>query len=834
MLGIGASVASAAAGVGILRSAFAAAEQSAAFGQTIARIGALTRASTQELGQLRDTAIQAGIATQFSPQQAAEGLSELGVRGFTASESMQGLTGVLDLAAGGNISVADSAQTVGAALRVFGMDASQAGAATDRLLRISNVTALQANDLAISLGNVSRGAGIAQQSLDEMLPAIGLVRNTGVQASVASNAVSSALIFMARNARKFHDVGVEVTDARGNFRPFLDIVRETDVALGSRFTNAADRATHAVELFGRFGVTAFQGVSNQIRNGVRNSEGDIVRGAAAVDFLRQTMQNADGAAREFREQLLDTFAGQQTLLEGTIETLRTVTGGSFARVFRPFVTAITDTLNVFIRVFQSIPEPVQSALAAIVVGIGGILTALGGITAIGFAIGLIVTFGEIVLTTLGVVAVALSPVIAGFVLLAAVTGTLVAAARRNIGGFGDAATSAFNKVKLAFSAVIQLFSDGGFSGAVRDELNSAENQGVRRFAIQVFRIGGRIRSTFEGIVGGATTAFEAGAPAIRALMDAFHELGVSLGFVSESIEGVAGLPTDDARSFGEVIGQVVGRALVFIVDVVRMAVNGFTIMVETGKAIWRTFGPTFSALGDLFLEVGSAVGELFGQFGAMAASGRDGKDSARSLGTTIASVLSPSIFVFTQVLGASLTVLKLVIGTIGTLLHTARIGFGGFIGLITQLQVAWLNLGDHITIAVNGILADVLRLVRGLPSQVQSLLGINVQTVGAAETGLITQQRQARARIRVRNATGDLLAEQAMPASAENASRIQAARSSQNQAVAGMIRELGRQPVNVTSVLQVDAEVLARATQRGERSSKAGGFAPVGPLATED
>ncbi len=82
---------------GVVAGAFALANAAGRFEQSIAAVGAISGASVVELGQLRDAAIDAGIATQFSPTEAVLGLRELAQAGFNATESMGLLTPVLDL-----------------------------------------------------------------------------------------------------------------------------------------------------------------------------------------------------------------------------------------------------------------------------------------------------------------------------------------------------------------------------------------------------------------------------------------------------------------------------------------------------------------------------------------------------------------------------------------------------------------------------------------------------------------------------------------------------------------------------------------------------------------
>jgi len=95
------------------------------FEMGLAGVGAVARATESELKALEARAIRAGIETQFSPTEAIEGLRNLAVQGFTADEAMTALGPSLDLAAGGQISVAQATATSAAALRAFGLQAAR-------------------------------------------------------------------------------------------------------------------------------------------------------------------------------------------------------------------------------------------------------------------------------------------------------------------------------------------------------------------------------------------------------------------------------------------------------------------------------------------------------------------------------------------------------------------------------------------------------------------------------------------------------------------------------------------------------------------------------------
>ena len=77
------------------------------------------------------------------------------------------------------------------------------------------------------------------------------------------------------------------------------------------------------------------------------------------EALRREMSDAEGTAQGFREQLLETFEGQKTLLRGTLQTFAVVLGEPFAAVFKPIVRAVVEALNAVLRAFQAIPASVE-------------------------------------------------------------------------------------------------------------------------------------------------------------------------------------------------------------------------------------------------------------------------------------------------------------------------------------------------------------------------------------------------------------------------------------------------------------------------------------------
>ena len=116
------------AGALAIGGAFALASTAGRFETAIAQVAAVSDASATELQGLRDAALEAGVATQFSPTEAALGLRELAQVGFGARDSIQMLIPVLDLAAAsmGQLTPETAAGLAAQTLHAFGLEVDQA------------------------------------------------------------------------------------------------------------------------------------------------------------------------------------------------------------------------------------------------------------------------------------------------------------------------------------------------------------------------------------------------------------------------------------------------------------------------------------------------------------------------------------------------------------------------------------------------------------------------------------------------------------------------------------------------------------------------------------
>ena len=438
-LGLGLAVFT--AGAASVAGAMTLANAAGRFGQGLAAVGAVTRATAGDLQMLRAAAIQAGIDTQFSPDEAVDGLQSLATAGQTATQATQTLLPVLDLAAGslGQIGVAQSAEAVVGTLNAYGLAAEEAANVTDRLLRVTQLTNFQTRDFEAGLSKAAATGAVFGQDLNDVLITMGLLRNRNIDASSAATAFREATRRVGAENRAMTAVtgaGVKVFDDQtGRMRSIVDIMDE--FAKATSTMTEEERNRRVVTAFGARGLLAFNAILNASFTTMEDGKQVTLKGAEAIAALRREMEGAQGTAAQFREQLLDTFEGQKTLLTGTLQTFAVVLGEPFADVFKPIVRTLVEVLNALLRAFQSIPAPIQRIFSGVVLAGGAILMLVGGVIAAKGAVALLgIAFNALGISLGGILASLLPAILVVGVLAAAVTG-FVMAFRSNLGGLGD-------------------------------------------------------------------------------------------------------------------------------------------------------------------------------------------------------------------------------------------------------------------------------------------------------------------------------------------------------------------------------------------------------------
>ncbi|RKH35671.1 phage tail tape measure protein [Corallococcus praedator] len=816
------------------------------FEQAVAGVAAVSGASAEELRQLRDAALEASLSTQFTPTESVLGLRELTQAGFTAAEAMKLLEPVLDLAGGslGELTPQGAAGLASQAMKAFGISTDKASLSVDQMLQAVNVFALSANELPLALGTAARGAQALNQELPETLIALGLVKNVVPGVERASTAVAVAMERMAdpEVQQRLRGVGVAVTDAGGNFLSFLGILDKLSPAL-SRMTEA-QRSAFLLKTFGREALGGVNAILTQLTDGVRKQTGEVVRGAAALEYLRDEFTNAGGTAEKFRQQMLDTYEGQKKLLAGRMTALAIVLGGPFDEVLKPLVALVADAVNQVLGVFQALPGPVKRVLAAFTLAAGSVIALVGAVISGQVSLALMVVGLKVLGLTLGGLLATVLPAVGAVVLLGVAVAGLAYAFRHNLGGLGDFARRVQEQVTLAFRGLVQLFEDGGFSGAVREELGRAENAGLKDFLINLYLWGHRIHSFFSGLADGFSAGLEAARPTLDAFQATLQRVGEAMGFLSERDD--AATAAAKFAAFGDA-GATVGRALARVFDFVVMGMTAGAEVAEGLAGQWHYMKAGVDVLLGSLAHLGRVLGgALSGLFGTTSA-----VQQGTSGWTLMGEALGFAIGNITTVIGVLVSAVSLVVSVVGGILNAALAAFSGIIdvfwGVVLTLSgaltgnwaEAWTGLKlivFGVVDAISGVLLELVGTILGVVDAVASLFGKDTGLQQSLRTARLSLHRDLSVAFGLKDSTGtaagpvtsvDSSSSVEWPLESSSMPAVAALQASLPQAEVLSSQPDAPPAAPVLVSVQVDGEVLAQATARAERDSASRSFSPM-------
>ena len=134
------------------------------FESQMSGVRALTGATGEDFLLLKETAKELGAETSFSASQAAEGMQNLASAGFTTSEIVAAMPGMLDLAASSGEDLAVASDIAATTLRGFCLEASEAAHVADVLAEVSartNATVADTGEAMKYIAPIANAMGLS-------------------------------------------------------------------------------------------------------------------------------------------------------------------------------------------------------------------------------------------------------------------------------------------------------------------------------------------------------------------------------------------------------------------------------------------------------------------------------------------------------------------------------------------------------------------------------------------------------------------------------------------------------------------------------------------------
>ena len=338
--------------------------------KAMSEVKAISGATADELDRLSQKGIQSASTSVFTTGQVAEAYKYMGMAGWDAGQMMDGLDGILALAAASNLDLGRTSDIVTDALTAFGDEAKESAHFADVLAVAATNSNTNVDMLGESFKYAGALAGTMKYSIEDVGVAMGLMANSGIKASQAGTSFRGMITRMAKPTKEvaavMDELGISLYNTDGSARPLNDVM----VNLRSSFAGLTDaeKSAAATTLAGKNALSGFLAIVN----------------ASDEDFAKMTeaMNNAEGAAQNMADTMLNNLSGAITMVQSSWDAAKT---SLYTGDFDGFVTQLGQAFEGITKIVDNgagiIAEVLPKAMTQISARIPAFASTLG--TAIG-------------------------------------------------------------------------------------------------------------------------------------------------------------------------------------------------------------------------------------------------------------------------------------------------------------------------------------------------------------------------------------------------------------------------------------------------------------------
>ena len=341
----------------------------------MSKVQAISGASGDEIAKLADKAKEMGAKTKFSATESAEAMQYMAMAGWKTGDMLNGIEGIMNLAAASGEDLASTSDIVTDALTAFGEAADQSGKFADALAAAASNSNTNVAMLGESFKYVAPVAGALGYSYQDVSVALGLMANSGIKASMAGTSLRQLFTNLAKPtdsmAAAMDYLGISLQDDEGNMKSLMDVMQDLRKSFGkcqmpmdefqsklaeldTQYANGeltekkynkalqdltekaygaegALKAKYAATLAGTQGMSGLLAIVN-------SSDDDF-------DKLTEAIYNSDGAAEKMADTMNDNLQGAITLAKSALESVQIALYEKVQEPMKDTVKTVTSMLE---------------------------------------------------------------------------------------------------------------------------------------------------------------------------------------------------------------------------------------------------------------------------------------------------------------------------------------------------------------------------------------------------------------------------------------------------------------------------------------------------------
>lgn len=365
-----------------------------AFDSSMSNVKAISGATAEEIEELSDKAKELGATTKFTSTEVADGFGYMAMAGWEVEDQLNGINGVLALAAAANTDLATTSDIVTDALTAFGKKADQAGRLADIMAAASSNANTNIEMMGETFKYAAPLAGAMGYTMEDMAIATGLMANSGIKATQAGTSLRALMTRLAAPTKEsetaMNALGISLTDDKGKMKSFMEVMTDLRGSFGElkipqeEFERQMNNLNTALEN-GEISEEEFNKSQEQLIESAYGADGAMkaqyasmlagknglsgflaIVNASEDDFekLTNAVYDSERAAQRMADTMIDNLGGDLTLLSSAFDNFKQTIYDSVSGPLREAV--------------QTITGDVLPALTGLITGEEGAAEKLGG------------------------------------------------------------------------------------------------------------------------------------------------------------------------------------------------------------------------------------------------------------------------------------------------------------------------------------------------------------------------------------------------------------------------------------------------------------------------
>ena len=334
------------------------------FDAAMSKVAAVSGAAGEELYALREKAREMGAKTKFSASEAAEAMNYMAMAGWKTEDMLNGIEGIMNLAAASGEELALTSDIVTDALTAFGLTAADSGHFADVLATASSNANTNVSMMGETFKYAAPIAGALGFSCEDTAQAIGLMANAGIKSTQAGTSLRTIMTALSGEVKfcgkALGEVQIQTTNADGSMRGLTDILADCRVAFSQ--LSESEQASAAQALVGKNAMSGFLALLNAAPADIKKLQGAI--------------SSCDGTSLAMAETMQNNLTGQLTILKSQLEELAI----SFSDVLMPIIRSIVSHIQGLVdKLNQLDPQTKETIvkIALIAAALGPLLIVIG-------------------------------------------------------------------------------------------------------------------------------------------------------------------------------------------------------------------------------------------------------------------------------------------------------------------------------------------------------------------------------------------------------------------------------------------------------------------------